>query len=66
MLHACVLLSAPAQSAPPKAGAGLEQDRVCVWSPPPHVTLHVDHEDHDDHDPSTERSAISIEQKILG
>ena len=39
MLQACALVSLPAQSAPPLAGAGLLQDLDWVWLPPPQVTL---------------------------
>ena len=53
VLHFWDASAIPTQTAPPNAGAGLLQDLVFIWSPPPHVAEHTDQVPKSDHPPST-------------
>ena len=49
----CKLL--PWQSTPPLLGGGFVQVLKRVWTPPPHVTLHLPQTSHSDHPPLTKK-----------
>lgn len=56
VLQDCWLDAAPEHCNPPYCGAGLVQDLVRSWVPPPHVTVQVSQLDHDVYPPLTMRN----------
>ena len=59
-----LLLVDPRQSLPPKAGAGLSQNRLRSCHPPSHVLVHPVNSDHKPHFPSTEKGIKINNEKL--
>ena len=68
--HPCVLQAfdcwdCPGQVLPLGDGAGLSQALLRYWVPPPHVLLHGPNELHEDQWPSTKRSKLKLNRRLI-